>query len=62
MDKIRQNVKFDGDLDAFFEFMRSDDQFYYANTDKDREKYMAQATEIINKMKSRLDELQTSSE
>ncbi|TQV86385.1 DUF885 domain-containing protein [Aliikangiella coralliicola] len=31
MKKVKQTVKFDGSLSEFFEFLRTDDQFYYDN-------------------------------
>ncbi|MEK6637206.1 MAG: DUF885 domain-containing protein [Pseudomonadota bacterium] len=42
--EIMARVKFDGDLQAFFKFMREDKQFYAANTDEGRAQYLA-ATE-----------------
>ncbi|WP_229801659.1 DUF885 domain-containing protein [Halioglobus japonicus] len=56
MRAIMQTVEFDGDLAAFFEFMRSDAQFYYPNTDEGREDYMAEATRMIDVMRTRLPE------
>ena len=55
--KIMQQVDFDGDLQAFFDFMRSDLQFFYTNTGKGRAAYLAEANRIIATMKSRLNEL-----
>ena len=40
MDAIRQQVHFQGDSKAFFEFMRTDRQFYPANTDQARANYL----------------------
>ncbi|WP_422360445.1 DUF885 domain-containing protein [Reichenbachiella sp.] len=57
MREIMKKVEFDGDLQAFFEFLKTDDQFYYPNTDEGKEAYMDSATAIINNMKGRLDEL-----
>jgi uncharacterized protein (DUF885 family) len=42
--EIMKRVKFEGDLSAFFKFMREDKQFYAANTDEGRAQYLA-ATE-----------------
>lgn len=42
--EIMKRVKFEGDLRAFFKFMREDKQFYAANTDEGRAQYLA-ATE-----------------
>src|SRR5439155_6692067 len=52
----REKVGFKGDLPAFFKFMREDSQFYLPDTDEERAKYLAQAVEIIDTMKKRLDE------
>jgi len=57
MREIMQTVKFDGDLQAFFEFMRTDKQFYKPETDAGREEYLQENRDLINNMKSRLDEL-----
>ena len=54
---IMEKVGFDGTLQEFFKFMQTDDQFYYPNTDEGKEEYMAKATEIIDNMRDRLDEL-----
>ena len=54
---IMQKVKFKGDLQAFFKFMRSDPQFYLPDTDEGRAEYLKRATQIIDTMRGRLDEL-----
>lgn len=57
MRQIMDKVKFKGDLNEFFEFMRTDKQFYYPNTDEGRQAYLTQATAYIDEMKLRLNEL-----
>jgi len=57
MREIMQKVNFKGDLNQFFEFMRSDKQFYYNNSDQGREAYLETATQYIDEMRTRLDEL-----
>jgi uncharacterized protein (DUF885 family) len=57
MNKIREKVGFKGDLQAFFKFMREDQQFRLASNEQGRAKYLAMATAIIETMKNRLDEL-----
>ncbi len=57
MRKIKQQVAFDGDLQAFMQFMRDDKQFIYASNEAGRERYLREATALIDNMKSRLDEL-----
>jgi len=54
---IMQEVGFEGTLREFFEFMRTDEQFYYENTDAGRERYLEEARAIIDNMRGRLDEL-----
>ncbi|WP_022697324.1 DUF885 domain-containing protein [Euryhalocaulis caribicus] len=56
MRAIMEEVEFDGTLQEFFEFMRTDDQFYYPNTDEGREAYLAEARALIDNMRGRLDE------
>ncbi len=57
MKGIMKKVNFEGDLAAFFEFMRTDIQFYYDESEKGKAKYLREATALIDTMKSRLDEL-----
>jgi len=57
MGKIKEKVKFKGDLQAFFQFMRTDSQFYLPDTEEGRAEYLKRATIIIDTMRGRLDEL-----
>ncbi|MDT8438967.1 MAG: DUF885 domain-containing protein [Wenzhouxiangellaceae bacterium] len=57
MREIMAEVGFDGDLQDFFAFMRSDEQFYYPNTDAGRAEYLAEATALIQRMNERLPEM-----
>jgi len=57
MRKIMIEVKFEGDLAAFFEFMRTDKQFYYANNEAGKKRYIDEAVALIDDMESRLDTL-----
>lgn len=54
MEAIKDQVKFDGDLDAFFKFMREDDQFYFSNDDKGAQDYIDAATQYIDDLKVKL--------
>jgi uncharacterized protein (DUF885 family) len=56
MRAIMQQVKFEGDLQAFFSFMREDDQFYYPNTDEGRQAYMDDAKAFIDEMEQKIPE------
>ncbi|PHR60877.1 MAG: DUF885 domain-containing protein [Robiginitomaculum sp.] len=57
MRTIMAKVDFDGTLPEFMEFMRTDPQFYYPDTDEGRAAYLAKATEIIDVMRTRLDDI-----
>lgn len=54
MRDIMKQVEFTGTLQEFFEFMRTDEQFYYPNTDEGRERYLAEATAAIDTMREAL--------
>ena len=54
---IMKTVEFGGNLHAFFEFMRTDKQFYYSNDDEGKQDYLDRAVEVIDDMKGRLDQL-----
>lgn len=57
MQVIMDSVEFKGSLKEFYDFLRSDPQFQYPNTDAGRETYITEATAIIDDMKGRLDTL-----
>lgn len=57
MNVIKDKVGFKGTLQEFFEFMRTDKQFYYEATAEGKEAYLKKAVIIIDSMKNRLDEL-----
>lgn len=54
MREIMTKVGFEGSLQEFFSFMRTDAQFYYPNTDEGRDRYLSEATAMIDEMKTRL--------
>lgn len=54
---IMNKVGFKGSLNDFFQFMRHDPQFYYAGDDAGRQRYLSEATDLINTMKGELDQL-----
>jgi uncharacterized protein (DUF885 family) len=57
MREIMKTVKFEGDLQEFFEFMRSDEQFYYPTTDAGKAEYLREATAMIDGMEAQLDDV-----
>ncbi|MEO0883816.1 MAG: DUF885 domain-containing protein [Pseudomonadota bacterium] len=54
MRAIMAQVEYDGTLQDFFEYLRTDEQFYYPNTDDGREEYLTKATELIDAMREDL--------
>ena len=56
MRAIMQKVNFEGSLQEFFLFMRNDDQFYYADSDEGRQRYMTEAKQFIDEMEAKLPE------
>lgn len=59
MTTIKDAVGFEGSLQEFFVYMRTDPdgRFTYPNTDEGREQYLKEATALIDNMSTRLDEL-----
>jgi uncharacterized protein (DUF885 family) len=58
MKAIMKKVNFKSDnLQAFFDFMRDDKQFYFANDATGKEAYRVKAVQIIDDMKKELDKL-----
>lgn len=54
MREIMKKVEFEGDLQAFFEFMRTDRRFYKPNTPEGKQEYLDEATAIIDNMRKEL--------
>jgi len=54
---IMKKVGFEGDLQDFFEYMRTSKEFYYPNTAEGKQQYLDKANEVIADMKGRLDGL-----
>ncbi len=54
MRSIMLKVGFEGELKDFFEFMRTDPQFYYSSDETGRKRYIEEATALINTMKEEL--------
>ena len=48
MRNIMKQVKFEGNLQDFFTFMRTDSQFYYDNNDAGRQRYIDEAAALID--------------
>jgi len=57
MRAIKDKVNFEGDLKAFMQFMRDDDQFYYPTNDEGKRRYLSEATTLIDDMKGKLDSM-----
>ena len=56
MEAIRDSVGFEGDLQDFFEFIRTDSQFYYPNTDEGREGYLSDTRAFLAEIEEKLPE------
>ncbi|MDR6301107.1 DUF885 domain-containing protein [Mesonia maritima] len=57
MKAIMKKVGFKGTLKDFFNFMRTDAQFYYENNEAGKSKYLAESKSIIDRMRENLDKL-----
>jgi uncharacterized protein (DUF885 family) len=56
MEAIKQQVGFKGSLEDFFKFVKTDQQFFYANNDEGRQRYIDEATNHLDKIKEQLPE------
>ncbi|WP_218354589.1 DUF885 domain-containing protein [Alteromonas lipotrueiana] len=56
MKDIMKEVEFDGTLQEFFEFMRTDEQFYYEDSQEGRQRYLTEAKQHIDNMREALPE------
>ncbi len=56
MEKIREQVGFEGTLQEFFTFLREDPRFFFPNTDAGREGYLQAAREHLDFIEARLPE------
>lgn len=57
MDQLRDRVGFKGDLQEFFDFFRTDKQFFYPNTETGRSELLQRNQAAIENMKSQLPEV-----
>ncbi|MCC2604172.1 DUF885 domain-containing protein [Planctobacterium marinum] len=57
MRAIMKKVGFEGTLQEFFVHMRDNEQFVYPSNEEGRQRYLDEATALIDNMKLRLDEL-----
>ncbi|MFC1579143.1 DUF885 family protein [Pseudomonadota bacterium] len=56
MEGIKKNVGFEGSLDDFFEFVRSDQKFYYTNDEAGRQRYIERSETAISFINDKLPE------
>lgn len=54
---IMRKVKFEGNLQDFFKFIRNDDRFYFADTEEGRNAYLDEASRLVSEIKTYLPEL-----
>lgn len=57
MREIMKKVEFDGTLQEFFEFTRTDKQFFKSESEAGKAEYLSEATDFIDNMKTRLPEV-----
>lgn len=57
MEEIMKKTGFKGSLQDFFEFMRTDKQFYYPDTPEGKKRYLNEAKGLITSMKGKLNDL-----
>ena len=51
---IKEKVGFEGDLDAFFKFVNTDEQFFFPNTDEGRQAYLDESTKYLDDLTKKL--------
>lgn len=56
MEAVKQQTDFEGTLQEFFVYVREDKQFYYANTDEERQEYLDVNNEYLDYIGERLPE------
>ncbi|WP_043319990.1 DUF885 family protein [Microbulbifer sp. HZ11] len=56
MEAIKDQVEFDGDLQEFFTYIRTDDKFYYPNTDEGRKEYLEEVEGYLADIEAKLPE------
>ncbi|MGF1544698.1 MAG: DUF885 family protein [Parvularculaceae bacterium] len=54
MEALKERVGFEGSLEAFFEFVREDERFYYPDTDEGREEYLQAARDRLGEIEAKL--------
>ena len=54
IEAIKDKVEFDGDLKAFFKYIREDDRFYFSDDDAGADQYIAAAKGHIEALKGKL--------
>tara|TARA_B100000029_G_scaffold247401_1_gene244251 strand:- start:198 stop:1982 length:1785 start_codon:yes stop_codon:yes gene_type:complete len=54
---IIEKVNFEGDLNQFFEFMRTSPQFYYPDNQKGRDLYIEQVNVVMDTLKANINQL-----
>ncbi|WP_231099577.1 DUF885 domain-containing protein [Pseudoalteromonas luteoviolacea] len=54
MEKIIEQVGFEGSMQAFFEFFRSDPQFFYENNDEGRQGYIDDSIAYLDELNKKL--------
>jgi len=53
---IKEKVNFKGDLNEFFKFVNTDEQFFFPNTDEGRQGYLDESTKYLDDLSKKLPE------
>jgi uncharacterized protein (DUF885 family) len=56
MKQIKEDVEFDGDLHEFFEFINTDEQFFFPDTDEGRQAYIDESKAYLDAITEQLPE------
>lgn len=51
---IKEQVGFEGSLTSFFEFINTDEQFFFPNTDEGRQEYLDESERVLTNIKEKL--------
>ena len=54
MEKIKQQVQFDGSLQDFFKFIKTNEKFLYPNTDEGRQGYLDDSSTYLDAIRTKL--------
>ena len=56
MESLKEQIGFEGSLEDFFEYIKTDQQFFYSNDDEGRQRYIDETTGYLDYIKEKLPE------